>query len=69
MISEGSRVGRGVLMELASPQRFGEGHGPQWQAYAEALNILDGVWRTGGSVIHRSASSDPTELGGYHCAR
>lgn len=45
MISEGSRVGRGVLMELASPQRFGEGHGPQWQAYAEALNILDGVWR------------------------
>jgi hypothetical protein len=42
---EGSRVGGAVLMELTSPQRFREGSGPQWQAYAEALNILDGVWR------------------------
>jgi hypothetical protein len=38
-------MGDAVLMELTSPQRFREGSGPQWQGYAEALNILDGVWR------------------------
>lgn len=38
-------MGDAVLMELTSPQRFREGSGPQWQAYAEALKLLDAVWR------------------------
>jgi len=38
-------VDKAILLELASPRRFRDGIGPQWHAYAEALNILDGVWR------------------------
>jgi hypothetical protein len=42
---KGSRVGDTVLTELISPQRFRGRSGLQWRDYADALNILDSVWR------------------------
>jgi hypothetical protein len=32
-------------MELTSSRRFREGSGPEWHSYAEALKVLDAVWR------------------------
>jgi hypothetical protein len=34
-----------VGAEFASPRRFRDGSGPEWGAYAEALKLLDAVWR------------------------
>src|SRR5438876_8243368 len=45
LASEAYSRGDAILIELASPQRFRGGRGPEWHDYLETLKFLDMVWR------------------------